>query len=157
MGTRVVFSKSNSCHHVADQGGADAEARRGALTIGGESYPALRQDLPTIVEAFKTYDQTNLVKCGDIGQVPPPILSETFAPLLSPHMHLGTRSQLAMFHEKGQCRHVSDELVKGILSHSDTKFFDHTASQSCSSLVITSTLRMVEVPSQDFVQKFACM
>jgi len=52
-----------------NQEGADAEARRGVLGIEGETYPALRQDLPTIVEAFKTYDQSNLVKCGDIGQV----------------------------------------------------------------------------------------
>jgi TATA-binding protein-associated factor Taf7 len=29
------------------------------------------QDLPTIVESFKTYDDINLVKTTDIGQVRP--------------------------------------------------------------------------------------
>ena len=54
---------------VADKEGTDPQARSGSLVIEGESCPAKRQDLPTIAETFKTYDDCNLVKSGDIGQV----------------------------------------------------------------------------------------
>ena len=39
------------------------------LVVGAESYPVKRQDLPTVVECFKTYDDTNLIKSADVGQV----------------------------------------------------------------------------------------
>ena len=39
------------------------------LVVGGEAYPVKRQDLPTVVECFKTYDDTNLIKSADVGQV----------------------------------------------------------------------------------------
>lgn len=53
----------------SDKEGADPQARTGSLIIEGASYPAKRLDLPSIVETFKTYDECNLVKSGDIGQV----------------------------------------------------------------------------------------
>jgi transcription initiation factor TFIID subunit 7 len=43
--------------------------RTGTFTVGNESLPFVLQDLPTIVESFKTYDDINLVKTTDIGQV----------------------------------------------------------------------------------------
>lgn len=44
--------------------------RQGTLTIGDDRVLSVAvQDLPTIVESFKTYDDTNLVKTNDIGQV----------------------------------------------------------------------------------------
>lgn len=42
--------------------------------MDGKSHAVKRQDLPTIVESFKTYDDANLVKTGDIGQVKAPPL-----------------------------------------------------------------------------------
>ena len=53
----------------SDKEGADVQARTGDLVIQGDVYPAKRLDLPTITETFKTYDDCNLVKSGDIGQV----------------------------------------------------------------------------------------
>lgn len=54
---------------TADREGADTEARTGEIVVQGKSYPVKRQDLPAIVECFKTYDSVNLVKSADVGQV----------------------------------------------------------------------------------------
>jgi TATA-binding protein-associated factor Taf7 len=35
----------------------------------GRDYPAYVLDCPTTVECYKTYDDVNLVKAGDVGQV----------------------------------------------------------------------------------------
>lgn len=48
---------------------ATESARRGVLTVDGASHEVDLLDLPTVVESYKTYDDTNLVKTGDIGQV----------------------------------------------------------------------------------------
>jgi transcription initiation factor TFIID subunit 7 len=45
------------------------DPRRGQFTVGGRSYPVTLLDLPTVVESYKTYDDINLVKTNDIGQV----------------------------------------------------------------------------------------
>ena len=37
--------------------------------IGNQSFPASLLDLPTVVESYKTYDDSFLVKAADIGQV----------------------------------------------------------------------------------------
>lgn len=37
--------------------------------VEGVRYPVTLQDLPTVVESYKTLDDTNLVKTADIGQV----------------------------------------------------------------------------------------
>jgi TATA-binding protein-associated factor Taf7 len=37
--------------------------------VAGQPYPVRVLDLPTIVESYKTYDDINLVKTGDVGQV----------------------------------------------------------------------------------------
>ena len=37
--------------------------------VGGDEFSAALRDLPTIVETYKTYDDVNMVKCTDIGQV----------------------------------------------------------------------------------------
>lgn len=44
-------------------------ARQGVITIDGEPHRVDLLDLPTVVESYKTYDDTNLVKTGDIGQI----------------------------------------------------------------------------------------
>mmetsp|Transcript_18287 Transcript_18287/g.30706 ORF Transcript_18287/g.30706 Transcript_18287/m.30706 type:complete len:201 (+) Transcript_18287:395-997(+) len=49
--------------------GNDADDRNGQLGIGKDRFPVYVQDLPCVVECFKTYDNANLVKSNDIGQV----------------------------------------------------------------------------------------
>ena len=41
----------------------------GTLTVDGEAHQVVLQDLPTVVESYKTLDDTNLVKVADIGLV----------------------------------------------------------------------------------------
>lgn len=43
--------------------------RVGRLFVEGKAYQVNVLDLPTLVESYKTYDDINLVKTGDIGQV----------------------------------------------------------------------------------------
>eukprot|EP00955_Chlamydomonas_euryale_P097984 365119-Chlamydomonas_euryale.AAC.19 len=43
--------------------------RHGKLLVDGTEHRVDVMHLPTIVESYKTYDDTNLVKTGDIGQV----------------------------------------------------------------------------------------
>ncbi|XP_020099151.1 transcription initiation factor TFIID subunit 7 [Ananas comosus] len=45
------------------------DGRNGTFMIGNESFPASLLDLPTIVESYKTYDDTVLIKTADVGQV----------------------------------------------------------------------------------------
>ena len=77
--SRGVHSRNDPLKLSFDtaRGGKDPPAREGYLLVDGKEYPVKRQDLPTIVESFKTYDDINLVKTGDLGQVRlnPPHLS----------------------------------------------------------------------------------
>ncbi|PNH08615.1 hypothetical protein TSOC_004813, partial [Tetrabaena socialis] len=41
----------------------------GVLSVEGISYPVRLLSLPTVVEAYKTYDEINMVKINDIGQL----------------------------------------------------------------------------------------
>ncbi len=41
----------------------------GELLVDGERHQVVLQDLPTVVESYKTLDDANLVKIADIGQV----------------------------------------------------------------------------------------
>lgn len=41
----------------------------GKLIVDGVTYLVTVQSLPTVVESYKTYDDINLVKTADIGQV----------------------------------------------------------------------------------------
>lgn len=49
-------------YHVED-------GRNGTFSIGNESFPASLLDLPCIVESYKTYDESLLIKTSDVGQV----------------------------------------------------------------------------------------
>ena len=46
-----------------------AQRPEGRFVVGGDEYAVALRDLPTIVETYKTYDDVNMVKCTDIGQV----------------------------------------------------------------------------------------
>ncbi len=46
-----------------------AKPREGRFTIGGEAYPLSLLRLPCVVESYKTYDDINLVKTADVGEV----------------------------------------------------------------------------------------
>ena len=48
-----------------------AHPREGRFVIGDESHPLLLRRLPCVVESFKTYDDINLVKTADVGEVAP--------------------------------------------------------------------------------------
>lgn len=48
-----------------------AQPREGRFVIGDESHPLLLRRLPCVVESFKTYDDINLVKTADVGEVAP--------------------------------------------------------------------------------------
>ncbi|EFJ43652.1 hypothetical protein VOLCADRAFT_121408 [Volvox carteri f. nagariensis] len=41
----------------------------GVLTVDGMPYPVKLLNLPTVVEAYKTYDDVNMVKINDVGQL----------------------------------------------------------------------------------------
>jgi TAFII55 protein conserved region len=45
------------------------DGRNGTFIIGNESFPASLLDLPCIVESYKTYEESLLIKTADVGQV----------------------------------------------------------------------------------------
>ncbi|XP_039048474.1 transcription initiation factor TFIID subunit 7-like [Hibiscus syriacus] len=45
------------------------DGRTGTFVIGNERFPASLLDLPCVVESYKTYDDSALVKTADIGQM----------------------------------------------------------------------------------------
>ncbi|KAK3164923.1 hypothetical protein QOZ80_1AG0026590 [Eleusine coracana subsp. coracana] len=45
------------------------DGRNGTFMIGDESFPASLLDLPAVVESYKTYDDSVLIKTADIGQM----------------------------------------------------------------------------------------
>ncbi|XP_028556263.1 transcription initiation factor TFIID subunit 7 isoform X2 [Dendrobium catenatum] len=45
------------------------DGRTGTFAIGNETFPASLLDLPGVVESYKTYDDTVLIKTADIGQI----------------------------------------------------------------------------------------
>lgn len=72
----------NSCYEngtmglARSKGGADihfrvfdAMGRRGTVTIRGQKYAMAMVDLPTIIEAMKSWDKKNFVKTADICQM----------------------------------------------------------------------------------------
>ncbi|XP_057460423.1 transcription initiation factor TFIID subunit 7-like isoform X1 [Actinidia eriantha] len=45
------------------------DGRSGTFVIGNDHFPASLLDLPSIVESYKTYDDSVLIKTADIGQM----------------------------------------------------------------------------------------
>lgn len=45
------------------------DGRSGTFSIGDKHFPASLLDLPCVVESYKTYDDSCLIKTADIGQV----------------------------------------------------------------------------------------
>ncbi|CAM8976309.1 unnamed protein product [Rhodiola kirilowii] len=45
------------------------DGRTGFFTIGEEQFPASLLDLPCVVESYKTYDDSVLIKTADVGQM----------------------------------------------------------------------------------------
>jgi TATA-binding protein-associated factor Taf7 len=48
---------------------AGANPRVGKLKVDGVEHAVYLQDMPTVVESYKTLDDANLVKVADLGQV----------------------------------------------------------------------------------------
>ncbi|AQK68801.1 Transcription initiation factor TFIID subunit 7 [Zea mays] len=57
-------SKQLNLFHVGHEDG-----RNGTFMIGNESFPASLLDLPAVVESYKTYDDSVLIKTADVGQM----------------------------------------------------------------------------------------
>lgn len=45
------------------------DGRSGTFVIGDDHFPTSLLDLPCVVESYKTYDDSCLIKTADIGQV----------------------------------------------------------------------------------------
>ncbi|EXC20650.1 Transcription initiation factor TFIID subunit 7 [Morus notabilis] len=45
------------------------DGRTGTFVIGNDSFPVSLLDLPAVVESYKTYDDSVLIKSADIGQM----------------------------------------------------------------------------------------
>lgn len=45
------------------------DGRTGSFVIGNEHFPAYLLDLPCILESYKTYDDSVLIKTADVGQM----------------------------------------------------------------------------------------
>ncbi|XVF54891.1 hypothetical protein PTKIN_Ptkin05aG0217000 [Pterospermum kingtungense] len=45
------------------------DGRTGMFVIGNDRFPASLLDLPCVVESYKTYDDSALVKTADVGQM----------------------------------------------------------------------------------------
>lgn len=45
------------------------DGRSGTFVIGNDRFPASLLDLPCVVESYKTYDDSALVKTADVGQM----------------------------------------------------------------------------------------
>ncbi|XVF36635.1 hypothetical protein REPUB_Repub19eG0073900 [Reevesia pubescens] len=45
------------------------DGRTGTFVIGNDRFPASLLDLPCVVESYKTYDDSALVKTADVGQM----------------------------------------------------------------------------------------
>ncbi|KAJ1397191.1 TAFII55 protein, conserved region [Sesbania bispinosa] len=45
------------------------DGRSGTFVIGNDHFPASLLDLPCVVESYKTYDDSSLIKTADIGQM----------------------------------------------------------------------------------------
>ncbi|KAL5652919.1 hypothetical protein ACJX0J_038377, partial [Zea mays] len=45
------------------------DGTNGTFMIGNESFPASLLDLPAVVESYKTYDDSVLIKTADVGQM----------------------------------------------------------------------------------------
>lgn len=43
--------------------------REAQLTVGQDSYGVSLMNLPTVVETYRTMDDENLIKVGDVGQM----------------------------------------------------------------------------------------
>jgi hypothetical protein len=45
------------------------DGKSGTFVIGNDHFPASLLDLPCVVESYKTYDDSVLIKTADVGQV----------------------------------------------------------------------------------------
>ena len=58
-----------SCRHYV-HAALHSEGRTGQFSFGSEVLPVSLLNLPCVVESYKTYDDSHLVKMCDVGQVP---------------------------------------------------------------------------------------
>ncbi|KAJ3695221.1 hypothetical protein LUZ60_000598 [Juncus effusus] len=63
-----LFSENSSEDASLDLSFSE-DGRNGTFMIGDEKFPASLLDLPCVVESYKTYDESVLIKTSDVGQM----------------------------------------------------------------------------------------
>ncbi|KAF3430941.1 hypothetical protein FNV43_RR25671 [Rhamnella rubrinervis] len=66
---RLLSENASSSEDKALDLSFSEDGRTGNFFIGNDSFPASLLDLPCVVESFKTYDDSVLIKSADIGQM----------------------------------------------------------------------------------------
>ncbi|KAJ4787917.1 Transcription initiation factor TFIID subunit 7 [Rhynchospora pubera] len=73
LAERIDLLFSENAASSSEDGSLDLsfseDGRNGTFKIGNESFPASLLDLPCIVESYKTYDESLLIKTADVGQM----------------------------------------------------------------------------------------
>ncbi|KAG8656084.1 transcription initiation factor TFIID subunit 7 [Manihot esculenta] len=72
VGERLDRLLSESAPSSEDQSldlSFSGDGRSGTFVIGNDHFPASLLELPCVVESYKTYDDSSLVKTADIGQM----------------------------------------------------------------------------------------
>ncbi|KAL5554455.1 hypothetical protein UlMin_041996 [Ulmus minor] len=77
---RVPPSVAERIEHLLNENASSSEdksldlsftedGRTGTFVIGNDSFPASLLDLPSVIESYKTYDDSVLIKAADVGQM----------------------------------------------------------------------------------------
>ncbi|KAK9818345.1 hypothetical protein WJX72_010997 [[Myrmecia] bisecta] len=92
-----------------------ANPRCGKFTIGEDSLPVALLDLPGVVESYKTYDDINLVKSTDIGQMLL-VQEKGAAPMTEPEAKNGVTPPMRDARRRNFRKHidVDPELVRRV-------------------------------------------
>ncbi|PWZ30348.1 Transcription initiation factor TFIID subunit 7 [Zea mays] len=61
-------ASSSNPHEASLDLSFSEDGRNDTFMIGNESFPASLLDLPAVVESYKTYDDSVLIKTADVGQ-----------------------------------------------------------------------------------------
>ncbi|KAL5647852.1 hypothetical protein ACJX0J_042207, partial [Zea mays] len=62
-------ASSSNPHEASLDLSFSEDGRNGTFMIGNESFPVSLLDLPAVVESYKTYDDSVLIKTADVGQM----------------------------------------------------------------------------------------
>ncbi|RVX12812.1 Transcription initiation factor TFIID subunit 7 [Vitis vinifera] len=66
---RLLNENSSSSEDKSLDLSFSEDGRSGTFVIGNDHFPASLLDLPCVLESYKTYDDSVLIKTADIGQM----------------------------------------------------------------------------------------